>query len=106
MNSSSQNSGHKFPFGSGHHLMDNKTLYTTLIVSTGLALSLILLEYYAVHGRNPFNRVGFAFFMSVVPALAALVVLKLTTFFVSWRGAAGVYIAFFVLVIMIQSVTR
>jgi hypothetical protein len=33
-------------------------------------------------------------------------VLKLTTFFVSWRGAAAVYIAFFVLVIMIQSVAR
>lgn len=86
--------------------MENKTLYRTLIVSTGLALAFILLEYYAVHGRNPFNRVGYAFFMSVLPALAAFVVLKLTTFFVSWRGAASVYIAFFVLVIMIQSVAR
>lgn len=106
MNSTSQNPWRKFPFGSGHHVMNNKTLYMTLAVATGLALAFILLEYYLVHDRNPFNRVGFALFMSCLPALAALLVLKLTTFFVSWRGAAGVYIVFFVLVVMIQSIAR
>jgi hypothetical protein len=106
MNPTSQNPGRKFPFGSGHQVMGNSTLYKTLIFSTVLVLLALLLEYYLVHGRNPFNRVGYALFMSVVPALAALVVLKLTTFFVSWRGAAGVYIAFLVLVSMIQSFGR
>ena len=106
MNSTSQNPGHKFPFGSGHHVMGNRTLYRTLLMSAGLALSGILLEYYFVQARDPFDRLGYAFFMSLLPALAAFVVLKLTTFFESWMGAAAVYIAFFVLVIMIQSVAR
>ena len=106
MNSTSQNPGRKFPFGSEHNVMDNRTLYTTLFVTTGLALLFILLEYYFVQARNPFNRVGYALFMSVLPALGALVVVKLTRVFLSWRGPAAVYIAFFVLVVMIQSVAR
>ena len=106
MNSTSQTPGRKFPFGSGHHVMGNKTLYVTLAVSTCLALSFILLEYYFVQDRNPFNRVGFALFMSGLPALGALIVVKLTRVFVSWRGPAAIYLAFFVLVSMIQSYGR
>lgn len=99
----SQTPGH---ISSGHNVMGNTTLYMTLIVSTLLVLAFILLEYYFRHGRNPFNRVGYALFISVMPAVAALIVLKLTTFFESWRGAAGVYIAFLVLVSMIQAYGR
>lgn len=106
MNSTSHTPGHKFPFNRGDHVMGNKTLYVTLGVATSLALLFILLEYYFVQDRNPFNRVGYALFMSLLPALAAFVVLKLTAFFESWMGAAAVYIAFFVLVVMIQSVAR
>lgn len=106
MNSTSQNPGRKFPFGSGHNVMDNKTLYTTLVVSAGLALSVILLEYYAVHGRNPFNRVGYALFMSVLPAVVALVVLKLTRLFVSWRGAVLIYVVLFAAFVITQAVLR
>lgn len=86
--------------------MNNRTIYVTLAVSTALAFLFTLLEYYAVQGRNPLNRLGFGFFMSFAPALGAFIVLKLTTYFESWRGAAMVYVAFFVLVIMIQGVAR
>ena len=103
---SSQNTGHRFPFSSGHNVMNDRTIFVTLAVATVLGFLFTLFEYYALQGRNPLNRLGFAVFMSVVPALGALLVLKLTTYFESWRGAAIVYIAFFVLVIMIQGVAR
>jgi predicted Abi (CAAX) family protease len=103
--SSSHNTGHRFPFSSGHNVMNGRTIYVTLAVTTALGFLSILLEY-ALQGRNPLNRLGFAVFMSVVPALGALLVLKLTTYFESWRGAAIVYVAFFVLIIMIQGVAR
>ena len=106
MNPTPQTSRHKFPFSSGHHVMNDRTIYLTLAVSFLVGLLVILLEYYAVQGRNPLNRLGYGVFVSLVPALGAFVVLKLTTFFVSWRGAAIVYIAFFVLVVMVQAVGR
>ena len=77
-----------------------------LVTSAAFGFLFILLEYYLVQGRNPFNRMGYAVFMSVVPALGALLVLKLTNFFVSWRGAAVVYIALFVLVLIIHGVVK
>jgi hypothetical protein len=106
MNPTSQNTGHRFPFSSGHTVMNGRTLYVALFTATALGFLLILLEYKVVQGHNPFNRMGYAVFMSVVPALGALLVLKLTNFFVSWRGAAIVYIALFVLVLIIHGVVQ
>lgn len=103
MNSTSHNPGHKFPFSSGHNVMNDRTIYVTLAVSTALGF---LFTYYALQGRNPFNGLGYGVFISVVPAVGAFVVLKLTTYFESWRGAAIAYISFFVLVIMIEAVSR
>jgi hypothetical protein len=77
----------------------------TLAVSAGLALLFILLEY-ASHGRNPLNRLGYGVFMSVLPALGALVVIKLTRLFVSWLGAVIVYLVLFVLVLIVQAFGR
>lgn len=106
MNSTPQNPGHKFPFSSGHHVMNDRTIYVTLAVSTTLGLLLILLEYYAVQGRNPFNRLGYGVFVSLMPAIGAFVVLKFTTFFESWKGAAAVYIVLLILVMIIQGFAR
>lgn len=86
--------------------MNGRTLSVALVTSAAFGFLFILLEYYLVQGRNPFNRMGYAAFMSVVPALGALLVLKLTNFFVSWRGAAVVYIALFVLVLIIHGVVK
>lgn len=106
MNSTSQNPGRKLPFRPGYNVMDDRTIYVTLAVSTALGFLFIFLENYALQARNSFSGLSYGVFMSVLPALGALVVLKLTTFFVSWRGVAIVYVAFFVLVIMIHAVAR
>jgi len=76
--------------------MSNKTLYVTLGVSAGLAF-MFTLVLYASLGRNPLNRLEYAVFVSVLPALAAFVVLKLTKLRVSWRGAVLIYLLLFLL---------
>lgn len=106
MNSTSQSSGRKFPYNPGPHAMDNRTLYVTVAVAAGLALASTLLLYYAQSGRNPANRLIYGIFMSVLPALATLVVLKLTNIFVSWRGAALVYVLLFALLAIVQAYGR
>jgi hypothetical protein len=105
MNPTTQNADSKFPFNSGP-AMDNRTLYLTLVISACLGFVFILLLYFAVFGLNPINRMGYGFFMSVLPALGALFVVKFTRLFVSWRGAAAVYVALFVLTLIIQSFAR
>lgn len=86
--------------------MDNRTLYLTLAVSTSLGFLFILGLYASVFGLNPFNRAGYGFFVSVLPALGALLVIKLTRLFASWRGAAIVYFVLFVLTVIIQAFGR
>jgi len=103
----SQNPGQKFPIGSGPNPMNNRTLYATLAASTGVGFVFILLLYASLSGRNPVpSRVAYGIFVSVLPALATFVVLKLTNLFVSWRGAVVVYVAWFVLVVIIQAYIR
>ena len=77
--------------------MSNRTLYLTLGVSAGLALTFTLVLY-ASQGRNPLNRLDYAVFVSVLPALAAFVVVKLTKLSVSWRRAVLIYLLLFLLV--------
>jgi len=93
-------------FSLGHNAMDNRTLYLTLAASAGLAFVAILIIYAWIFGRNPLNRLGYGFFVSVLPALCALLVVKLTRLFVSWRGAATVYIVLFVLFLILQAFGR
>lgn len=85
------------PHSAKYKRMSNKTLYVTLGVSAGLALT-ITLALYALQGRNPLNRLEYALFVSVLPALAAFVVLKLTKLSVSWRKAALLYLLLFLLI--------
>jgi hypothetical protein len=87
--------------------MDNKTLYVTLAISASLGLLFTLLLYVWLSGRNPISRLEYALFVSVLPAVGALVVLKLTKLFVSWRGAVLIYFLLFLLVfsqILIRSI--
>src|SRR5215216_4771897 len=103
MNSTSQNPGQKFPFDSGPNAIDNKTLIATLAVSTSLGFVFVLLLYVALSGRSPGPRVPYGVFVSVLPAVGAFVVLRLTNLFVSWWGAVIVYLALFVLGLFIQA---
>ncbi len=70
----------------------------TLATSASLALLFILLLYALLSGRNPVPRLLYGFFVSVLPAVGALVFLKLTKLSVSWRGVLLVYLLLFVLV--------
>jgi hypothetical protein len=81
--------------------MNNQTLIATLTPLT-IAAFLFTLLIYALNGGNPLNRLVYGMFVSVLPVLGALIVLKLTNVFVSWRGAAVVYSAFFFLVLMVS----
>jgi len=106
MNSTSQSPGQKVPLGSEPNEVNNRTLYATLVASASIAFGFTLLLYYALSGRSPGPRLAYGIFVSVVPALAALLVLKLTKASVSWRGAAIVYLALFVLLLIIQAFGR
>ena len=107
MNSTSQKPGGKFRFSSRPVARDNRTLYLALGMCAVIGLLFTLVQYYAFERKNPLHRLGFAVYISMFPALAALVVLKLTNFFGSWRAAAVlptwtitalVYLLLFVLV--------
>lgn len=102
MNSTSQSPR----FSSGPNAMDDKTLLVTLAVSTALAFVFILILYVALSGRNPIPRVAYGVLMSVLPAFGAYVVLRITNIFISRRGAVIVYIAFFVLAVIVQALVR
>jgi hypothetical protein len=78
--------------------MSNRTIYITLAASAGFVF-FFTLTLYALHGGNPLNRLGYGIFVSVLPAVGALVVLKFTRLLVSWRGAALIYVLLFLLVV-------
>ena len=83
--------------------MDGKTLRVTLAASTALAFVFILILYVALSGRSPIPRVAYGILMSVLPALGAYAVLRITNIFISRRGAVVVYVVFFVLVVIVHA---
>jgi hypothetical protein len=82
MNPISENPGRKLPFSGSHNPMDNRTLYFTLALSAFFAFLFILAVYVGKFGGN------------------------LTRVFESWLGAVSVYVALFVLAIVIQAFGR
>jgi hypothetical protein len=106
MNSTSQSQRPKFPLSTGPNAMNNRTLIATLAASTSLGFLFVLLLYVALSGRSPGPRVPYGVFVSVLPALGAFVVLKLTNVFVSWWGAVIVYLGLFLLALFIQAFVR
>lgn len=78
--------------------MNNKTSIWALIASTSLGFLFVLLLYASLSGRNPVPRLAYGIFVSVLPALGALVVLKLTKLSVSWGGVVLIYVLLFILV--------
>lgn len=85
--------------------MTNKTLYTTLAICTILAFLFTLVLSTMIDG-NPFARLGHSLLTSLLPALGALVVIKLTLVVGSWRGVTLIYALFLALTVTIQGVVR
>lgn len=106
MNSTSQSPGQKLSLGSGPNALNNKTLIATLVACTSVGLLFVLLLYVALTGRNPSARLGYGIFVSLLPALGAYVVLRLTNVFVAWWGAVVVYFSLFVLIAIFQAYAR
>ena len=105
MNPTSQSPGQAY--SSGPNAMDNKTLFTTLAASTFIAFICWLILWMARSGQtNPLPRVPFSLLVTVLPALGAYVVLRLTNISISRRGAVIVYVALFVLALIIQGFGR
>ena len=101
MNPTSQSPGQMFR--SGPNALDNKTLAATLAASTALAFIFFLVLWMARSGgTNPLPRVPFGLLVTVLPALGAYVVLRLTNVFISKRGAVIVYAALVFLAVIIQ----
>ena len=81
--------------------MRNRTLYWTLLACAVTAF-IYTLTRYLLAGGNPLNRMGYAIFISTVPALGALLLLRLTRLFRSWPHTAAVYVLLFVLASIVQ----
>ena len=78
----------------------NRTQYLTLASAASLAF-LFTLALYTWQGGNASSRPGYAMFVSVVPAIGAFLLLKLTKISLTWRGVAAVYFILFLLVMAI-----
>jgi hypothetical protein len=81
--------------------MRNKTLYLTLL-ACAVAAFLFTLARYVLAGGNPSNRMGYAIFISMVPALGALLLLTFMKLVRSWPRVVAVYVLLFVLTSIIQ----
>lgn len=105
MNPTSQSPGQTFR--SGPNELDHGTLKRTLAASTVLFFAATLILWMAMSGNiNPLPRVPFGLLVTVLPALGAYLVLRVTNVFISRRGAVVVYIALLVLAVIIQAFGR
>lgn len=67
--------------------MNNRILYVTLAVAAAITFAFTLILYaWLTRSSSVSPRLGYAVFVSLLPALGALVVLKLTRLSIPWRG--------------------
>lgn len=67
---------------------------------------ILTLAIYALSGGNPWNRVGYAVFISVVPGIVTLVVVSLFVRAGSWKAVTVIYWLSFGLVVASQGLLR
>lgn len=101
----SPNTGSRFWFSPGPNTLNHRRLNLTLLAAATIAFLFVLIVY-AWSGGNPFNRIGYGLFVSVLPLLSSLLFLRLTKLPVSWQGAATIYLVLFFLVVVVQSFGR
>ena len=99
--STSENPETKFWNSPGPNVLTNKRQVVALFASACVGFVAVLILYY-LRGGDPFKRMGFALFVSVVPAFSALAFLRLTKLLVSWQGVATLYLLILFLVLIIQ----
>ena len=72
------------------------TMIAKLMVASVIAFAVILGQYAATASNPVSSRLGFATFMSLVPAVCAALLLRVTKSSTSWRAVLFVYFALFV----------
>ncbi len=78
-----------------------KSLYLTLLVCAFAAFLFTIARYLWI-GGNPTHRLGYGIFVSLAPALVALLLLKIIRLSWTWRKTVTVYALLFVLTSIIQ----
>ncbi|HET6979099.1 MAG TPA: hypothetical protein VFI24_22385 [Pyrinomonadaceae bacterium] len=106
MKTTLQNMGSRFPFSSGPDAMDNGALLLTLAASAALAFAAILLLYALISANPLSSRLPFGLFVTLVPAVAVVGVIKLTRQLISRRGVVLFYFVLFALFLLLQAVGR
>lgn len=81
------------------HLLTRLTIITLTTFIFCLALNLVL-------GGNPFNRIGYAVFVSVLPGLISLFVFRVSKRAATWKKVVTIYLVLFWLTIVLQGVLR
>lgn len=82
-----------------------KDVLPKLLACVGAGLLYIFARYLWV-GLNPYHRLGYGLIMSLVPAIATLLLILLSKRSWSWLWTAGVYALLFVLILETQSYLR
>jgi uncharacterized membrane protein YjdF len=85
--------------------MKDRAISLTLL-ACAVTTSLFILTRYVWNGGSPSHRLGYGIFMSITPALAAVLLLKLTKPSLSWQRTVGVYVLLFAITVVIQSFAR
>jgi hypothetical protein len=85
--------------------MKSRTVAITLVTSTVIAFGNILLSYYLA-GLDPVHRLGYGVFISVTPAVAALLWIRLRKVSWAWQQIAATYIVLYTVVSIVQSYAR
>ena len=85
--------------------MKVKSIPLTLL-ACAVTTFLFVLTRYVWNGGSPSHRLGYGIFISVIPALGALLLLKLTKPSSSWQRTVGVYVLLFVITVVIQFYAR
>jgi hypothetical protein len=83
--------------------MENKIIVLTLI-ACAISTFLFFVSRYVWNGGNFSSRLGYSFFMSIVPAVATFLLLKLMKpKSAMWQTAVGIYFILFVVMVFVQS---
>lgn len=81
------------------HLLTKLTIITIAVFVFSLGVNALL-------GGNPFNRIGYAVFVSVVPGLVSFILFKVSESRVTWLRIITVYLSLFVMTIILEGILR
>lgn len=85
--------------------MEDRTTLLRLSLCVAAAILFTFARFVWV-GGNPYNRIGYAFTMSLIPAILLLLLTRRSRRLLSWPQITGAYVLLFSLTIFIQTFAR